>query len=63
MRVPGILHFDFMRQIRRNRRIRQAPKKPAVELKNAENPLDNGDNFVNLIAEIVFENLLNKHKK
>jgi hypothetical protein len=52
-----------MKQIRRKRVSIPAVRKRIPEPKNTENLLNQGDNFVNLIAEIVFENLLNKHKK
>ncbi len=52
-----------MKQKTKQRRPRPQRKKAVHEPKKAENPLNSDQNLVNLIADIVFENLLNKYKK
>ncbi|WP_165456365.1 hypothetical protein [Pedobacter kyonggii] len=52
-----------MKQITIRRQPKPKHKKPIREPKNEENPIGSDKIFVNLIADIVFENLLNKYRK
>jgi hypothetical protein len=52
-----------MKQKTTRRRTKPIRKKPVQQLKKQENPLNSDKLFVNLVADIVFENLLNKYRK
>jgi hypothetical protein len=52
-----------MKQITTKRRPKPKRKKPVPDSQKAEKPLNSDKIFVNLIADIVFENLLNKYRK
>lgn len=58
-----LLILVFMRKVKRKRSIKPINKNVAQESKKAKNLTDSDDNLLNLIADIVFENLLNKYKK
>jgi len=52
-----------MKQITSKRRPKSIRKKPLPKPKREERPTNSDKIFVNLIADIVFENLLNKYRK
>lgn len=52
-----------MKQLTTKRRPKPKRKKPLPEPKKEGNPVDSDKIFVNLIADVVFENLLNKYRK
>jgi len=52
-----------MKQAITKRRPKPKRKKPVPIAKKAEIPLNSDKKLLNLIADIVFENLLNKYRK
>jgi len=52
-----------MKQIITRRRPKPNRKKPIPKPKKEEKPVNSDKIFINLIADIVFENLLNKYRR